>query len=150
MSAAMSARTVRQVDGLDSVRALQRVLYRSAKQDRERRFHALWDKVARSDVMWRAWCDVAANDGAPGVDGVRIADVEAGGVESVRAFLDGLAERVRSGSYRPQPLRPVGIEPDQDFIGNGPAYSNHLVRDLGYDFQPSAINAIDSHGKAVG
>jgi len=109
MSAAMSARTVRQVDGLDSVRALQRVLYRSAKQDRERRFHALWDKVARSDVMWRAWCDVAANDGAPGVDGVRIADVEAGGVESVRAFLDGLAERVRSGRYRPQPLRRVHI-----------------------------------------
>jgi RNA-directed DNA polymerase len=107
MSAAMSARTVRQVDGLDSVRALQRVLYRSAKQDRERRFHALWDKVARSDVMWRAWCDVAANGGAPGVDGVRIAAVEAGGVESVRAFLDGLAERVRSGRYRPQPLRRV-------------------------------------------
>ncbi len=109
MSAAMSARTVRQVDGLDSVRALQRVLYRSAKQDRERRFHALWDKVARSDVMWRAWCDVAANGGAPGVDGVRIAAVEAGGVESVRAFLDGLAERVRSGRYRPQPLRRVHI-----------------------------------------
>jgi RNA-directed DNA polymerase len=109
MSAAVSARTVRQVDGLDPVRALQRVLYRSAKQDPERRFHALLDKVARSDVMWRAWCDVAANRGAPGVDGVSIADVEAGGVESVRAFLDGLAERVRTGTYRPQPLRRVSI-----------------------------------------
>ena len=50
MSAENSARTVRQVDGLDSVRALQRVLYRSAKQDRTRRFHALFDKVARGDV----------------------------------------------------------------------------------------------------
>ena len=66
-------------------------------------------KVARSDVMWRAWCDVAANRGAPGVDGVSIADVEAGGVESVRAFLDELAEAVRSGSYRPAPLRRVHI-----------------------------------------
>ena len=74
MSAGMSARTVRQADGLDPVRALQRVLYRSAKQDRTRRFHALFDKVARSDVMWRAWVDVATNQGAPGVDGVSIAD----------------------------------------------------------------------------
>ena len=40
---------------------------------------------------------------------MRIAAVEAGGVESVRAFLDGLAERVRSGRYRPQPLRRVHI-----------------------------------------
>src|SRR3954470_8002162 len=105
MSAAMSARSVRQADGLDPVRALQRVLYRSAKQDPERRFHALFDKVARSDVMWRAWADVAANRGAPGVDGVRVDDVADGGVESVRAFLDGLCERLRSGSYRPAPLR---------------------------------------------
>ena len=63
-----SARSVRQADGLDPVRALQRVLYRSAKQDRTRRFHALFDKLARSDVMWRAWVDVATNQGAPGVD----------------------------------------------------------------------------------
>lgn len=109
MSAATSARTVRQAEGLEPVRALQRVLYRSAKQDRERRFHALLDKVARSDVMWQAWADVAANRGAPGVDGVSIADIAAGGVESVRIFLEGLAERVRSGTYRPQPLRRVHI-----------------------------------------
>ena len=109
MSAAVSARTVRRAEGLDPVRALQRVLYRSAKQDPERRFHALFDKVARSDVMWRAWVDVATNQGAPGIDGVSIAAIEAGGVESVRAFLDGLAERLRTGSYRPQPLRRVHI-----------------------------------------
>ena len=109
MSADVSARTVRRADGLDSVRALQRVLYRSAKQDPERRFHALLDKVARSDVMWRAWVDVATNQGAPGIDGVSIAAVEAGGVESVRAFLEGLAERLRTGTYRPQPLRRVHI-----------------------------------------
>jgi len=109
MSADVSARSVRQADGLDTVRALQRVLYRSAKQDRTRRFHALFDKVARSDVMWRAWVDVAANRGAPGVDGVSIASIADGGVESVRVFLDGLAADLRTGSYRPQPLRRVHI-----------------------------------------
>jgi hypothetical protein len=97
MSAEVSASSVRQADRLDPVRALQRVLYRSAKQDRERRFHAVYDKLTRSDVMWRAWVDVATNEGAPGVDGVSIADVESGGVESVRAFLDELAGRLRSG-----------------------------------------------------
>ena len=109
MSADNSARTVRQADGLDPVRALQRVLYRSAKQDRTRRFHALFDKLTRSDVMWRAWVDVATNQGAPGVDGISIADIEAEGSESVRVFLDGLAAELRSGTYRPKPLRRVNI-----------------------------------------
>ena len=94
---------------MDKVRALQRVLYRSAKQDRKRRFHALYDKLARSDVMWRAWSGVAANRGAPGVDGVSIAAIEAGGVEAVRVFLEGLAAELREGRYRPQPLRRVHI-----------------------------------------
>jgi RNA-directed DNA polymerase len=76
MSAENSARSVRQADGLDPVRALQRVLYRSAKQDRTRRFHALFDKLTRSDVMWRAWVAVATNQGTPGVDGVSIADIQ--------------------------------------------------------------------------
>lgn len=109
MSAENSARTVRQADGLDPVRALQRVLYRAAKQDRERRFHALFDKVVRSDVMWRAWVEVASNRGAAGIDGVSIAQIESGGVESVRAFLDELAGQLRAGTYRPKPLRRVHI-----------------------------------------
>lgn len=109
MSADVSARTVRQADGLDPVRALQRVLYRSAKQNRTRRFHALHDKVTRSDVMWQAWVDVATNQGAPGVDGVTIAELTEGGVETVRVFLDQLAARVRTGTYRPSPLRRVQI-----------------------------------------
>ncbi len=109
MSAANTARSVRQADGLDPVRALQRVLYRSAKQDPKRRFHACYDKLARSDVMWRAWMDVCTNGGAPGVDGVTIDSIEADGVAGVRAFLDGLAAELKTGSYRPQPLRRVHI-----------------------------------------
>ena len=109
MSAEWSARSVSRAEGVDKVRALQRVLYRSAKQDPKRRFHALYDKVARSDVMWRAWVDVATNQGAPGVDGVSIADIAAGGVEGVRAFCDVLAAELRAGTYRPGPLRRVRI-----------------------------------------
>jgi RNA-directed DNA polymerase len=109
MSADTSARSVRQADGLDPVRALQRVLYRSAKQDPKRRFHALYDKVARSDILWRAWVDVCTNGGAPGVDGVTIDSIEADGAAGVRAFLDQLAADLRAGLYRPQPLRRVHI-----------------------------------------
>ena len=106
MSADTSARSVSHVEGVDPVRALQRVLYRSAKQDPARRFHALYDKLARSDVMWRAWIDVATNRGAPGVDGVTITDITDGSVEG---FLDGLAAELRAGTYRPAPLRRVRI-----------------------------------------
>ena len=106
MSAERSARSVRQAEGLDSSHALQRVLYRSAKQDPQRRFHALYDKVARSDVLVRAWGEVRANQGAPGVDDVSIGAVEESGVEEL---LRALAAELVAGSYRPQPLRRVHI-----------------------------------------
>ena len=106
MSAGRSARSVGHTVGVDRVRALQRVLYRCAKQDRDRRFHALFDKVARSDVMLRAWGEVRANRGAAGVDGVTIDDIEGSGVGD---FLDGLADKLRTGTYRPRPLRRVHI-----------------------------------------
>jgi len=109
MSAETSARTVSETEQVDKVRALQRVLYRSAKQDPARRFHALYDKVARSDVLWRAWAEVASNQGAPGVDGVTITQVADEGVVGVRAFLDRLAQQLRDKTYRPQPLRRVHI-----------------------------------------
>jgi len=48
---------------LDKVRALQHTLYRTAKADPGRRFHALWDKVLRRDVLWRAWVAVRTNNG---------------------------------------------------------------------------------------
>ena len=109
MSAGTTARSVRRAEGVDKVRALQRVLYRSAKQDPTRRFHALYGHVARSDVMWRAWVDVSTNGGAPGVDGVSIDAIGQKGVAGVRAFLDALAAELRAGTYRPQPLRRVHI-----------------------------------------
>jgi hypothetical protein len=100
------ARSTAKADGLDASRALQRVLYRSAKQQPQRRFHALFDKVARSDILERAWDEVRANRGAPGADGVTIEHVEASGVA---AFLDDLAAALKAGTYRPAPLRRVHI-----------------------------------------
>lgn len=106
MSADTSARSTCHTEGVGAVRALQRVLYRCAKQQPQRRFHALYDKVARSDVLMRAWFDVSENQGAPGVDGVRVADVEQSGA---MAFLDELAADLQATTYRPQPLRRTHI-----------------------------------------
>ena len=41
---------------------------------------------------------VARNNGAPGVDGVSIVSIEQGGIEGVKAFLDGLATELKNGT----------------------------------------------------
>jgi RNA-directed DNA polymerase len=96
------ARTARQ----DKVRELQRTLYRAAKADPGRRFHALYDKVYRRDVLERAWELVRANRGAAGIDRQTIADVERYGIAEL---LDELAADLRDGSYRPLAARRVFI-----------------------------------------
>jgi RNA-directed DNA polymerase len=85
---------------------LQHALYRAAKADPGRRFHALQDKIYRRDVLWRAWVTVQRNGGAPGIDKTSLADVEEYGV--VR-LLGELAIELREGRYRPLPLRQVFI-----------------------------------------
>ena len=79
----------------DKVRELQRTLYRAAKAAPGRRFHALYDKVDRRDVLERAWGQVRANRGAAGIDRVTLAAVELSGVERL---LDELAADVKEGS----------------------------------------------------
>jgi RNA-directed DNA polymerase len=96
------ARTAEQ----DSVRDLQRTLYRAAKADPGRRFHALYDKVYRRDVMERAWGLVRANKGAAGIDRQTIADVEQYGIAKL---LGELAADLKDGSYRPLAARRVFI-----------------------------------------
>jgi RNA-directed DNA polymerase len=85
---------------------LQHALYRAAKADPGRRFHSLWDKILRRDVLWRAWIAVRRNDGAPGIDKTTLADVEEYGV---LRLLDELATDLCAGRYRPLPARRVFI-----------------------------------------
>jgi group II intron reverse transcriptase/maturase len=85
---------------------LQHALYRAAKADPGRRFHSLWDKILRRDVLWRAWILVRRNDGAPGIDKTTLADVEEYGVDRL---LDEVATDLRDGRYRPLPARRVFI-----------------------------------------
>jgi len=87
---------------VDKVRELQRKLWGCAKQSQTRRFHALYDRIYRSDVLWEAWRRVRSNRGAAGVDGVTLEEIEErGGAE----FLEGIHADLRAGRYRPQPVR---------------------------------------------
>jgi group II intron reverse transcriptase/maturase len=90
----------------DRVRELQRTLYRAAKADPGRRFHALYDKVYRRDVLERAWGQVRANRGAAGIDRQTLAEVERYGVSRL---LDELAADLKEGRWRPLPARRVLI-----------------------------------------
>ncbi len=87
---------------VDKVRELQRRLWAVAKRQPERRFHALYDRVCRGDVLREAWKRVKRNRGAAGVDGETLASIEQGGVES---FLRAIATDLRAGRYRPQAVR---------------------------------------------
>jgi len=85
---------------------LQRALYVAAKRSAGRRFHALYDKLYREDILARAWAEVKANRGAAGVDGQTLADIEARGVDR---FLAEIRAELEARRYRPQPARRVFI-----------------------------------------
>jgi RNA-directed DNA polymerase len=109
----------------DKSRELQRGLYLAAKRSRNRRFHALYDRIFRSDILWRAWGEVRRNGGSAGIDGVTIEDVEQEGVEE---FLGRIVEDLKAGVYRPKPVlrvylpkpdgrrRPLGIPTVRDRV----------------------------------
>jgi RNA-directed DNA polymerase len=103
---AVTARSTLQAVGSDSVRALQHALYRAAKADPTRRFHALFDKVCRGDVLDRAWEQVRRNRGAAGIDQTTLAGVERYGVARL---LGELAQDLKARRYRPLPARRVFI-----------------------------------------
>jgi group II intron reverse transcriptase/maturase len=91
----------------ESIRTLQRKLYRKAKQEPSYRFYASYDKVYRADILRHAYDLVRANKGSPGIDGVTFEVIEA--KEGVDAFVAGLSEALRSKTYRPDPVRQVLI-----------------------------------------
>jgi len=90
---------------------LQRRLWAAAKQSPERRFHALYDRIHRGDVLWEAWERVRENRGAAGVDRVTLAYVEE--VYGVPRLLGELQADLRAGTYCPAPARRVDIPKPQ-------------------------------------
>src|SRR6201991_1524955 len=89
-----------------TIRTLQRKLYRKAKAEPAFRFYLLYDKIYRADILRHAYALARANAGAPGMDGMTFAAIEASGLE---AWLAGLREELVSKTYRPDPVRRVMI-----------------------------------------
>jgi len=87
---------------------LQQKLYAKAKRELRFRFYALYDRIYRPDVLKDAWNRVAANDGAPGVDGVSIASLKAD-ASTLEALLNDLRAELREKTYRPGPVRRIYV-----------------------------------------
>ena len=90
----------------NSVWKLQQALHDKAKRAPAGRFHSLYDKLSRKDVLLYAWRCCRANGGAPGGDGWTFARIERGGVDR---WLEELGKELREKSYRPQAVRRVWI-----------------------------------------
>jgi RNA-directed DNA polymerase len=89
-----------------SVQKLQTALHAKAKDEPGCRFHALYDKLYREDVLHHAYECCRANHGASGVDGIRFEDIEASGVEP---WLGALAKTLKEKTYQPEAIRRVYI-----------------------------------------
>lgn len=147
---------------------LQQKLYAKAKQEPRFRFYALYDRIYRKDVLWSAWSRVAANDGAPGVDGIRIADLLKDG-EALEQLLSGLHLDLKARTYRPSAVkrvtipkakgkrRPLGIPTVRDRIAQmaallvlEPIFEADLL-DCSHGFRPGrkAHDALDAIKQAV-
>jgi len=121
----VTVHAARPITPQDKSRELQRKLYRAAKRCRNRRFHALYDRIFRPDILRQAWEEVRRNGGSAGQDGVTIEDVEKEGVEQ---FLKNIEQDLKAGGYRPKPVlrvyipkadgrqRPLGIPTVRDRV----------------------------------
>lgn len=91
---------------------LRQKLYRKAKREPTFRFYTLYGLIARLDVLEAAWALVAANDGAPGVDGVTITSLKTSPDEG-QQLVQQLQHELLTKQYRPQAVRRVYIpKPD--------------------------------------
>ena len=90
----------------EKVRELQRKLYLSAKGNKKRRYHALYDKIYRKDILWEAWKQVKANRGTGGIDKIYIEDVVRYGEEK---FLQEIQTELIEKKYHPKPVKRVYI-----------------------------------------
>lgn len=95
-----------QQHSIEKSRQLQRNLYLAAKKDKQRRFHALYDRIFRLDILWRAWKEVRENMGSAGIDNITFEMVEEYGVEE---YLLDIQEDLQNKKYRPKPVKRVYI-----------------------------------------
>lgn len=91
----------------ERVRALQRKLYRKAKQQPDFRFYSLYDKIYRSDVLQRAYALVKQNKGSPGLDGMTFEKIEQG--KGKQDYLLALQKTLKGNAYRASPIKRVEI-----------------------------------------
>ena len=99
-----------QQHSIEKSRQLQRNLYLAAKKDKQRRFHALYDRIFRLDILWRAWKEVRENKGSAGIDNITFEMIEEYGVEE---YLLDIQEDLQNKKYRPKPVKRVYIpKPD--------------------------------------
>lgn len=95
----------------ENARRLQNTLYLAAKANPKRKFHALYDKVFRKDVLWEAWNRVKNNRGGAGIDGQTIEDIAREYGEET--FIEEIKQQLAAGSYRPSPVKRKDIpKPD--------------------------------------
>ena len=91
---------------IDKAQELYEKIYLAAKKSKTRRFHALYDKVYRMDILNKAWNQVKANKGTAGVDNESIQDVMANGEEQVIA---DIRQTLKDGKYQPRKVKRVYI-----------------------------------------
>ena len=94
---------------IDKVRQLQRKLYLSATKSEKRKFHAVYDKIHRMEILKQAWQNVKQNGGSAGIDDVTISAVETMGIDGV---LEEIAYKLKEGKYRPVAVKRVEIPKD--------------------------------------
>lgn len=87
---------------------LRKKLYIKAKREPKFRFYALYDRIYRQDVLAVAWALVVRNGGAPGVDGVSIAEIRTA-PNGERVFLEEIQRELKEKRYKPQAVRRVMI-----------------------------------------
>jgi group II intron reverse transcriptase/maturase len=91
--------------------------------NKKRRFHALYDKVYRRDILEEAWKRVKAKKGSGGIDGISIEHVE---VYGVGKLITEIQNELMNNSYHPKPVKRVYI-PKRD--GNKRALGISIVKD---------------------